>query len=69
MRRLSVRDRGDGAYEVGPAGHGPTVMVGARSRRLALRAGKALLKERGDLPEAVRHSYRDNDGIRTRALA
>jgi hypothetical protein len=58
MRRLSVRSRGDGAFEVGPAGHGPTVVVNARDKRDALKRGKDKLRQRGQIEAAATASFR-----------
>jgi hypothetical protein len=66
-RRLSVRRRGDGYFEVGPASHGPTITVGARDRRDALRQGKEALRKRGHFEDAVARSFRfQPEGIDTR---
>ncbi len=65
-RKLSVRARG-GAFEIGPAKHGPTVMVSAPNAKIALRLGKAELRKRDEVKgssgltgftEAVRQSFR-----------
>jgi len=66
MRRISVRRRDIGFFEVGPAGHGPTVSVRARDGGVALRQGKRILRERGKLRAAGAASYRDNARICTR---
>jgi hypothetical protein len=69
MRRLSVRRRDAGSFEVGPAGHGPTVVVAAPDRRVALKRGKALLRQKQLLGVAADLSYRDNVRINTRPAA
>ncbi len=65
-RKLSIRKRG-GAFEIGPVKHGPTVMVRAPSKKIALRLGKADLRKRdaekgadgrSGFAEAARQSYR-----------
>lgn len=66
MRRLSVRRRDVGFFEVGPAGHGPTVSVRASNRSVALQLGKEKLRERGKLQTAAEATYRDNPRICTR---
>ena len=68
VRRLSVRQRDAGYYELGPAGHGPTVSVRAPSRRVALMHGKAALRARGDLRAAIDATFRDNVRITTRRV-
>ena len=81
-RRLSIRSLGDGAYEVGPRGHGPTVIVSAHTRKGALEQGRAELRAIDALPvsdgrhgfrEAVRRSFRyhmkaDRSVVDTRPL-
>ncbi|KKL10154.1 hypothetical protein LCGC14_2558670 [marine sediment metagenome] len=69
MRRLSIRKRGPASFEVGPNGHGPTVMVGAMNKANALKKARALLTERGQLHEASAQSFRDNPRNKTRPLA
>ena len=69
MRRLSVRQRDAGTFEVGPAGHGPSVMVSARDRHDALKRGKELLRSKHLLVSAAEASYRDNKGMKTRPAA
>ena len=66
MRRISVRRRDVGSFEVGPAGHGPTVMVSGRDRREALKRGKKTLREKGLLGAAADLSFRDNLRNKTR---
>ncbi len=66
MRRLSVRDRGNGMWEVGPAGHGPvTTTVRARSRCEALHEGKKLLRSAGLIQLAAAKTFRNNKNIKT----
>lgn len=43
MKKLSIRKRGGGAYEVGPAGVGPAVVVTARGKPEALARGREKL--------------------------
>ena len=69
MRRISVRQRDAGSYEVGPAGHGPSVMVVAPNRGVALARGKEMLRQKRLLGVAADMSYRDNEGINTRPAA
>ena len=58
MKRLSIRRRDVGSYEVGPTGHGPTAMVSGYNRKDALKRGKAALRLNGH-----------NKGINTRRVA
>ena len=69
MKRLSIRRRDVGSYEVGPTGHGPTAMVSGYNRKDALKRGKAALRLNGQLALAAEKSFRDNDGINTRRVA
>jgi hypothetical protein len=45
MKKLSVRKLDTGAYEVGPRGNGPSVVVSALSKAEALVSGKARLRQ------------------------
>jgi hypothetical protein len=65
MRRLSVRRRDEGYFEVGPAGRGPTVSVRASSRHEALVRGKQKLRDRGKFADAGANSYRNTERINT----
>ncbi|MDD5305204.1 MAG: hypothetical protein PHS14_19055 [Elusimicrobia bacterium] len=55
MKKLSVRERGEGRYEVGPAGIGPTVTVLARGRREARKLAKSQISAimRAEIRETV----------------
>ena len=78
MRKLSIRSRGNGAFEVGPAGHKnvhgfvPAVVVSAADKGQALVKGRAALLARdaagnpGGLASAGRMSFRDHEGMHTR---
>ena len=58
-RKLSVRKREPGVFEVGPAGRGPAVVVTAPTRKVALQVGKADLRARDAAKGASGH-----DGFR-----
>ena len=57
-RKLSIRSRGQGAFEVGPTAHGSTVMVVAKDRHDALEKGKAKLRSIGKFGDADLKSFR-----------
>jgi hypothetical protein len=69
MKKLSIRKRGPGTFEVGPTGHGPSVMIHAETKPLALQRGKSMLRHKQLLGVAAEASYRDNENMKTRPAA